>query len=54
MSNIPSKAAIEARKVRYTPGTRVELIFMDDAHTSLKSGDRGFVIKTDDIGTVHI
>ena len=27
---------------------------MDDPYTNLKSGDRGFVTKVDDTGTVHI
>ena len=46
----PSKAALEARKARYTPGSRVEL----DPYTSLTPGERGTVQEVDSIGTVHI
>ena len=54
MSNIISKAALEARKARYTPGTRVELISMTDPYTDLKPGDRGEVAAVDAIGTVFV
>ena len=54
MSDIISKAALEARRARYTPGTRVELVSMSDAHTNLKPGDCGVVDHVDAIGTVHI
>ena len=54
MNNFPPKAAVDARKAQYLPGTRVELISMDDPFSKLKPGDRGFVTMVDDIGTVHI
>lgn len=38
----------------YTPGTRVELIQMDDPYTKLMAGDRGTVTSVDDIGTIHV
>lgn len=39
---------------RYPEGSRVELIFTGDPHTSLKAGDTGTVVCVDDMGTVHI
>ena len=54
MNNFPPKAAVDARKAQYLPGTRVELISMDDPFSKLKPEDRGFVTMVDDIGTVHI
>jgi hypothetical protein len=45
---------LDARRARYKPGTRVELIRMDDPYTTLKPGDRGEVIEVDSIGTVHV
>jgi len=52
--NNPSRAAVDARKARFKPGCRVELVNMDDPHTNLKPGDRGNVQMVDSIGTVHI
>jgi hypothetical protein len=53
MNNFPSKAAIEARKARYTPGARVELVNFSDPYSKLKPGDRGTVNFVDDAGGVH-
>jgi len=49
-----NKAALDARKARHRPGTRVELVRMNDLHTNLKPGDRGEVAAVDSIGTVHV
>ena len=38
----------------YTPGTRVELIRMDDPYSKLKPGDKGTVSCVDDTGTVFV
>jgi hypothetical protein len=38
----------------YKPGTRVELIKMDDPYTSLRPGDKGTVTGVDDIGTIFV
>jgi len=54
MNNIPTQEIITQLRNQYPEGTRVKLISMDDPYTNLKSGDRGFVTKVDDIGTVHI
>ena len=53
-NGLPSKAAVEARKARYTPGSRVELVSMDDPYTRLKPGDQGTVTYVDSIGTVFV
>ncbi|MDR1073959.1 MAG: DUF4314 domain-containing protein [Treponema sp.] len=51
----PNKAAVDARKARYTPGCRVELVSMDDPfNTKLKPGDQGTVTCVDSIGTVFV
>ena len=38
----------------YTPGSRVELISMNDPYSKLKRGDKGSVTGVDDIGTIHV
>ena len=38
----------------YKPGTRVELIRMDDPYSKLKPGDKGTVSCVDDTGTVFV
>lgn len=45
---------IESLKKEYTPGTRIELIRMDDKYSKLKPGDKGHVTSVDDIGTIHV
>ena len=53
MNDFPSKAALEARRVRYKPGTRVELTDpMDDPYTKLKPGDRATVTGVDGAGDI--
>jgi len=52
MSGMISKAALEARRARYKPGTRVELVRMTDPYTKLKPGDQGTVTFVDDCGSV--
>jgi len=53
-NGLPSKAAVEARRARYTPGCRVELIAMDDPFGKLKPGDQGTVSCVDSTGTVFV
>lgn len=36
------------------PGSRVELIHMDDPYSKLKQGDQGTVDHVDDTGTIHV
>ena len=55
MDNYISKAAIEARRARYKPGTRVELVRLgDDPYSKLQPGDQGWTEETDDAGTVFV
>jgi len=54
MNDIISEGALEARRAKYKPGTRVELVRMEDPYTTLKPGDRGTVDLVDDIGSVAI
>jgi hypothetical protein len=51
---LPSKETVLRIKEQYPPGTRVELICMDDPYSKLKPGDQGTVSFVDDIGTIHI
>lgn len=41
-------------RIHLAPGTRVELVRMEDPYTKLKPGDRGTVTYVDDIGTIHV
>lgn len=41
-------------KEMYPPGTRIELIFMDDPHAPVPSGTRGTVVHVDDASTIHM
>lgn len=50
----PSKETVHRLRAEYPPGTRVELIRMDDPYATLKPGDQGTVSFVDDIGTIHI
>ncbi|WP_026664849.1 DUF4314 domain-containing protein [Butyrivibrio sp. FC2001] len=53
MSGI-QRAVIERLKREYSPGTRVELVFMDDPYVKLPEGAQGTVCFVDDIGTIHV
>jgi len=52
MNGIISKAALEARRECYKPGTRIEIVRLDDPYSSLKPGMRGWTECIDDCGTV--
>lgn len=41
-------------KTKYTPGTRVRLLRMNDPYTKLSPGETGTVTGVDDIGTIHV
>lgn len=50
-----SEAVLDAIKVRYPAGTRVELIRMDDPYNKkLVPGCKGTVQCVDDMGTIHV
>lgn len=55
MYGMISKPKLERLRQKYPPGTRVELVRMNDPYnTKLKPGDLGTVMNVDDIGTIHI
>ena len=41
-------------KAKYPPGTRIELISMNDPHHPVESGTRGTVDFVDDVGNIHM
>jgi hypothetical protein len=53
-NGFPPKETVLRLREQYPPGTRVELIRMDDPYAALKPGDQGTVSFVDDIGTIHI
>lgn len=44
----------ERAKKMYPPGTRIELISMNDPYSPVPRGTRGSVVVVDDIGTLHM
>jgi len=53
-NGLPPKETVLRLKKQYPPGTRVELIRMDDPYAALKPGDQGTVSFVDDIGTIFV
>lgn len=53
MNRISKEQLLQLRK-KYMPGTRVELLIMNDPYSSLSKGATGTVISVDDIGTIHV
>ena len=49
----PSEAEVNAIRNRYPAGTRVQLIYMNDAR-AVEPGTEGTVDHVDDAGTVHV
>jgi hypothetical protein len=52
MNNFPTQENVQALKMRYPKGTRVELVRLDDPYTNLKPGVLGTVDIIDDAGTI--
>lgn len=50
--SFPSRQIVERLKRDYPPGTRIELLEMDDPYSDLKPGDKGTVKFVDDTGTI--
>lgn len=48
-----SRAVLEGLRKRYTPGTRVELLEMDDVQAP-PIGTKGTVLGVDDIGSIMV
>jgi hypothetical protein len=53
-NNFPSKEIVARLREQYLQGQRVELISMNDPHTSLRPGDRGTVSYVDDAGSIFV
>ena len=45
---------LKVLKQYYPPGTRVELLSMNDPYSKLKPGDQGVVNFIDDLGTIFV
>ena len=53
-NGFPSRATVARLREQYPEGTRVELISMNDPHTTLRPGDKGRVSLVDDTGTIFV
>lgn len=53
-NSIPSKETVARIREQYPEGTRVELVAMNDPHTTLRPGDKGRVSLVDDTGTIFV
>jgi len=53
MNNIIKKEELEALRIKYKKGSRIELVSMNDPYTKIPPGTKGTVVNVDDIGTVH-
>ncbi|PYG84794.1 uncharacterized protein DUF4314 [Ruminiclostridium sufflavum DSM 19573] len=49
-----SKEHLSNLRKKFLPGTRVELVRMNDPYTKLEEGTTGTVVMVDDIGTIHV
>ena len=53
-NGFPPKETVLRLRAQYPPGSRVELIRMDDPYAALKPGEQGTVSFVDDIGTIFV
>lgn len=53
MNRMNEEILAKLKKI-YPPGTRVELIHMDDPYTKIPKGTLGTVAFVDDTGTIHV
>ena len=53
MTGFPKREIVERLRSQYTPGTRVELLHMDDVQAP-PIGTQGSVLGVDDIGSIMI
>lgn len=53
-NGFPPKEVVLRLREQYPPGTRVELVRMNDPYSKLRPGDQGSVTFVDDIGTVFV
>jgi hypothetical protein len=53
-SKFPSRTEVEAISKEWPPGTKVELVSMDDPYMPFGPGEKGVVDHVDSIGTIHV
>ncbi len=53
MMRLPDRLTVERLAEEYPPGTRVELLYMEDQQAPPR-GTKGTVLMVDDIGTIHV
>lgn len=51
---IKSRKEVEALRMRYPKGTKVELVSLEDPYARIPEGTKGTVDAVDDIGTIHV
>lgn len=49
-----SEEQLSIMRKKFMPGSRVELVRMNDPYTILEEGATGTVVMVDDIGTIHV
>ena len=54
MNGFPSRAEVEALRIRFPEGSRVALDWMDDPYREMPRGMKGTVRSVDDAGSVHV
>lgn len=54
MGLFPTKACVAKIREAFPENADVELVFMDDTYRDMPRGLRGRVVRTDDIGTIHV
>lgn len=54
MNGFPSREQVKRIREGYPVGTRIELRWMDDLYTKLKTGDKGTVRGVDDAGQIMV
>ena len=52
--NRVSEEQLSIVRKKFMPGSRVELVRMNDPYTNLEEGATGTVVMVDDIGTIHV
>ena len=50
--NFPSREQVESIRRRYPPGTRIELLGMEDPYHPVPPGTKGTVVGVDDAGSI--
>lgn len=48
------KEVLDRLRKEYPIGSRVELVYMNDAYRDLEAGLQGTVTDVDDVGTIHV